>query len=100
MYTKWTQHLKTDEEKKRFEEAIMNSKNVLVRLDQIIEEIEETLDRSETNPKVFDSPNWAYLQAFKNGCRAGYDTIRKLIDLDQQKEPNERPKPIFPVRPD
>jgi hypothetical protein len=86
MYTKWTQHLKDEEEKARFENTILSSKKVLDRLIQILDEEEQALDRSELDIKSFDHPGWAYKQAFKNGYRSSLGVLKKLIDLDQQKK--------------
>lgn len=86
MYTKWTQHLKDPEEKTRFENQVLNSKTVLERLLQILNEEEQALDRSELDIKAFDQPGWAYRQAFKNGYRSCLGVLKKLIDLDQQKK--------------
>jgi hypothetical protein len=86
MYTKWTQHLTDEEEKKRFQNQIWSAKPVLERLLLILDEQEKSLDRSEIDPQSFSSPNWAYLQAFKNGDRFRLNYLKTLIDLDQQKE--------------
>lgn len=85
MYIRWTEHLKTEEEKERFQNSIYSAKIVLERLKDIIEEDEQTLDRSETDERVYETPNWDYRQAHKNGMRKYLNTIKKLIDLDQQK---------------
>ena len=85
MYVGWTKHLKTDEEKIRFENEIIGSRRVLERLQQILDEEESNVDRSELDIKTFDQPNWDYRQAYKNGYRASIRTLRKLIDLDQQQ---------------
>lgn len=86
MYTKWTQHLKDDEEKARFRNQVFSAKPVLERLYSILEEQEKSLDRNEIDPTSFSNPNWAYLQAFKNGDRFRLNYLKTLIDLDQQKE--------------
>lgn len=81
----WTKHLKDPEEKQKFEKDLIHSQNVLHRLLQLLDEEENSLNRSETDIKTFDSPNWAYLQAYKNGYRACLKIIKKLVDLDQEK---------------
>jgi len=85
MLLKWTQHLKDPDERTAFESSVIGSKRVLNRLMEILTEEETALDRSELDVKVFDIPNWAYLQAYKNGQRACLANLKKLIDLDQQK---------------
>lgn len=85
MYTKWTEHLSDHEDKQRFQKRIQAAKPILVRLMEILDVEEKTLDRSELNVDQFDKPNWDYKQAFKNGYRAALAVQKKLIDLDQQE---------------
>lgn len=86
MYTKWTQHIQDENEKKLFQVKVQSSKVVLERLMDILNEEEMALDRSETDIRTFDQPNWAERQAFKNGYRSALGMQKKLINLDQQKE--------------
>ena len=86
MFTKWTQHLKDPEERLRFESTVRSSSLVLERLQALLKEEEQSLDRSETDIRVFDQPNWAERQAFKNGYRSCLGVLNKLIDLDHQKD--------------
>lgn len=86
MFTKWTQHLRTDEDKERFRQQVLAAKPVLERLLDLMKSEEDNLNRSETSVKTFDTPNWAYLQAFKNGYRSCLNVVKTTIDLDQQKE--------------
>lgn len=86
MYTKWTQHLKDPEEKQRFENSIRSAAPVLEQLQVFLKEEELALNRSETDIRVFDQPNWAERQAFKNGYRSCLGILQKLVDLDQQKD--------------
>jgi hypothetical protein len=83
MYSAWTKNLKDPEEVIRFQNTVQSAKPVLDRLTELIEEEENALDRSETDIRVFDLPNWAERQAFKNGCRSYMNTVKKLINLDQ-----------------
>jgi hypothetical protein len=85
MFTRWTQHLKSDEEKKRFRNDILSARTVLERLKQMLEEDEAALEKSERDQRVYGMPNWDYLQAHKNGNMQVYAVVKKLIDLDQQK---------------
>lgn len=89
MYVDWTKHLQSKQEKEDFERSVLGSRRVLERLKALIEERETALDRSELDPKSFENPSWAYLQAFKNGSRSAYNTIKRLIDLDQQQLPTK-----------
>ena len=85
MYTRWTSHLKTDEEKEAFKKEIYSAKRVLERLRDIIVDDHDGLDRSEIHPETYSQPNWAYHQAHKNGIRQYMYQIKTLVDLDQQK---------------
>jgi hypothetical protein len=86
MYTKWTQHLKDPEEKQRFVNEILSSKHVLEHLMALLDEEEKVLNRSEIEPTAYNVPSWPYFQAHKNGFRQCLYKIKKIIDLDQQKE--------------
>lgn len=92
MYTKWTSHLKTEDEKKRFENSITGSRVVFDRLLSIIDEEEKAIEQSEMDSKAYDNPAWAYKQAFKNGAKAAYRSLKKLVDLDQQVAKEDKPK--------
>lgn len=85
MYSRWTQHLKTEEEKESFKREIYSAKTVLERLRDIVNEDESSLDRSEIDQRVYDLPNWSERQAHKNGNRQYMNAIRLIVDLDQQK---------------
>lgn len=84
MQIDWTKHLKTEEEIKRFEQTVQSAKPVLDRLKQIILEKEEALGRDEMSLKSFDTPNWEFKQAFKNGIRHANNGFKTLINLDQK----------------
>lgn len=86
MYTKWTKHLKDLEEKERLINSIHSSKVVFERLQTLLKEEEQSLDRSETDIRVFDQSHWAERQAFKNGYRSCLGVLNKLIDLDHQRK--------------
>lgn len=85
MYTKWTSHIGDPEVKEAFKSQILSSRVALDRLKTILKEEETGLNRSETDIKSFDQPNWDYRQAYKNGYRASLGFVTKLIDLDQQE---------------
>lgn len=86
MITAWTKNLKTEEEKKKFELYVRGSGPLLDRLKELVNEGEESLDKAEVDPTSYDSPNWAYKQADRNGYRRCLQTFRKLLTLDQQKD--------------
>jgi len=85
MISAWTQHLPTNEEKVRFASSVQSAKPVLDRIKAILLQDELALDRSETDIKTFDSPNWSHKQAYKNGYRKAIQMITTLVDLDQQQ---------------
>jgi hypothetical protein len=80
----WTKHLKNSEEKTRFENLILGSRPVIERLNKILEEYEKSLNRSETDLTTYETPNWDYRQAHKNGYRACLYRIQELLNLDQR----------------
>lgn len=82
MISAWTKHLKTDEEKDRFKNSVLGSKIVLGRLQELIKEVEDDLEKVELNTKIYDYPNWDYRQADGNGFRRALKTINKLITID------------------
>jgi hypothetical protein len=85
MYDLWTRHLSSEKEKEDFRKIVQGSKPVLKRVKELLDQEEKALDQTELDPKAFDTPNWAYKQAFKNGFRKGLNITQKLVDLDQQE---------------
>lgn len=83
MISAWTKHLK-DEEKQRFKNSILGSKEVLDRLSQLIDELKQEADTIELDPKIYGLPNWDYRQADLNGYKRALKTITKIITLDQK----------------
>lgn len=82
MISAWTDHLKTDKEKEQFKNEVLGSKRVLKRLSDILNTIEDDLDRTELSTKIYDLPGWDYRQADMNGCRRTAKTIQRLITID------------------
>lgn len=74
----WTKHLKTEQERKDFNDVLGNSSLVLNRLRDILMEEIEVLDRQEGTIDDFKDPAWTHKQAFRNGDRA---RLRKILDL-------------------
>lgn len=83
MITKWTDHLKTAEEKEQFKSFVLGSKPVLDRLNQILKTMDDEQDSIERNSKMYDLPNWDYRQAHLNGFKDCLNKIQKTINLDQ-----------------
>lgn len=81
----WTAHLQTDEEKQRFINQLRGSREVFERLTQLIEMKENELGAAERSKATYENPNWAFLQAHRNGYASASTAIKQLINLDQQK---------------
>lgn len=76
----WTSHLKSQKEKKEFEELLrLTNRQVLERLDQILDSYQVSIDKNETSLKQYDSPSWPYLQAHQNGMRQGLSMVQDLF---------------------
>lgn len=88
MVPNWTNHLKDPEEVTRFKRHLLNSKSILERQSQIMDEMERELDQAETNPDQYNSPSWAALQADRNGFRRALRRIKKLNSLDPKDNIN------------
>jgi hypothetical protein len=85
MYSIWTQNLKEEKDKELFRNRVTNSKAVLQRLDQIIDQQNKEQTDSAVSPNAFNNPNWALMQAYIQGYLARGKSLRKLIDLDQKE---------------
>lgn len=91
MFVEWTSNIKDPEEKANFERIIWSSKPVLERIQTILKEKLSTIDRSETDIRTYEFPNWENRQAHKNGQRDSLAFLIKLVDLDQQRiQENDR----------
>lgn len=86
MISAWTKHLSTEEEKTKFRNEVLSARSVLRRLNELLDEEERSLDRSEMDVKSYESPSWAYLQADKNGFRRALKITKIITNLDH-KEP-------------
>jgi hypothetical protein len=84
MISAWTKHLKTEEEKERFRNSVLGSKTVLLRLQELINEMKEDVERTELDTRIYDMPNWDYRNADTTGYKRCLKQISKLINLDQQ----------------
>jgi hypothetical protein len=84
MISAWTKNLKDPKDIERFKNSLLGSKIVLRRLMELLNEVGTDQDRIERDKRVYESPNWAYKQAHLNGFRDCLETIKKIIDLDQE----------------
>lgn len=80
MIIDWIKNLKTQEERDDFS-RLLTSSTIMERLRELLTEYEKSLDRSELTEQVFDKPNWAERQAFKNGYRSCLSKMKQLVNL-------------------
>lgn len=79
MHPQWTRHLKDPKDKQEFEQLLRGNTTIFNRILGIIKEEEDTIERWIDNPATFDSPNWEYKFAYKNGDRARLTKLKNLI---------------------
>lgn len=82
----WTKHLKDPEEKERLINQIKSAKQVLDRLNTILDEKFDEMERTELSLASYADNNWSHKQAHKNGYKSCLARLKQLINLDQQKE--------------
>lgn len=82
MISAWHKHL-SEKDKEQFKNQVLGSKPVLRRLQELLKEVEDDLDRVELDTKIYDSPNWDYRQADMNGFRRALKTVNKIIKVDE-----------------
>lgn len=85
LFTFWTSHLKTKEEREAFEKIIKNTDKRV--LDAIDKQLRNSLEQIVLDEGLsgYDSPSWAYRQAHLNGYREGLNRALFLI-LDLKGE--------------
>jgi hypothetical protein len=86
LYNAWTQNLQTEEEKERFKSALIGAEPILKRLNELLEIKERDIDRVERSQKAYENPNWAYLQAHRNGYLTAIQAIKNLVTPDQENK--------------
>jgi len=84
MYSIWTKNLKDQADKAQFEKSLRNSRWILERQSEVIQEMIDSTERNERSPKVYDTPNWDYKQAHCNGFLQALYRIKELNNLDQK----------------
>lgn len=85
MITAWTSHLQDQEQVKRFQESVKHS-DVLDRLHDILTDMKKEEERAEVSRESYDSPNWDYRQAHRNGIISTLTQVMKLTDPDRRKQ--------------
>lgn len=81
MHIDWLKHLKSEDDRKKFVNSLMGSRDILDRLTDLVEEREATIHRSSIDRTTFDNPNWAYTEAYRLGQLAAYSNIKNLTNL-------------------
>jgi hypothetical protein len=89
MWTKWTQNLKSEQDKIEFERAFRNSRPVLDRAIEILNEREKAINNKELDLNSFGSPSWPYLQAALVGARAEIRNLKILLTTLDNKDTND-----------
>lgn len=80
MITEWTKNLES-KDKASFEAQVQSAKPVLERMKEILDELRVQINASENKSYTYDTANWAYLQAHRNGYRECLDKIDTLLTL-------------------
>jgi hypothetical protein len=83
MISAWTDHLQTQEDKKRFQDGLRESPYVK-RLQELMKKDLDGLSRKERSSKVYDSPNWENRQAHANGYMSCLQEYLTLLNLDHK----------------
>ncbi len=86
MYTKWTTHCSNEHEKTQFEADLRRAKPILDRLLVILDQREKEFKNNSDLDSLFGQPNWPYFMAGVVGATSEIEHLRKLIDLDKQKD--------------
>lgn len=70
---------KTDKEKEAIRFALENNTTLQESLLELIRGFMDEENRAEVSLKDMDNPNWAYLQANRNGAKRAYSKIEALF---------------------
>lgn len=83
MLSAWSRHLVKDPTaKQKFEEMVKGSKLLTDRLQNILDELEQTIERAELSTDSFENPSWAFKQAYLNGSRAMLHKIKFITETE------------------
>lgn len=91
MISAWTKNLSSTDDQERFKKHLLSSRAILERLQELLDEEKKALDAAEISPKMFDSPNWDYKQAYSNGFKAGIKMVSNLIYIDPKEYNGRQP---------
>lgn len=82
MKTDWLQDT-TEDSKKDRRKLIMTHKPVLDILKTIMEKKLEALTTAQVSKNLYDSPNWAYMQADYAGAARVYKEMIDLLTIEE-----------------
>ena len=83
MYTEWTKHLETQEEKDRFLSQLQAAQPVMEILCKLLDEKSAALDRSFLSLQQYQLANWPYITAHKNGMASAYEAVKTLVTIKE-----------------
>lgn len=85
MNSLWLKGAKTAEAKKQRKALILNSRDGLEVLKEILEYELSILEDNATRVEDYNVSNWAYLQADINGAKRTYKKIIDLLSFEESK---------------
>lgn len=83
MKVAWTKHLKSEEERKKFEAFVKGSSTVLDRLATLLRE--KAAENQVFKKEDYNSPSWAYQAADRNGYNRALNEVLLLLNLTEEK---------------
>ena len=84
MHTVWTKNLATEDQTQNFINSIQGAKIPFDRLIELLNEKRSEIERSMDGVKQYQSPNWAYETAHKNGMASAYKAVIDLVTIRDQ----------------
>jgi len=80
---RWTSHLGTTEDRRGFEQRLIESRDIIQRLAQIIRDDLRSSQNSTLREEGYDRPTWAFHQADQIGFQRALTKVLELIgDID------------------
>ncbi len=79
-YTNWTKNIKDVDKKKEFEQHIVQSEDVLLRLKELVEDKYKLCCNDRAKKESYGLPNWELKQADCIGSIRSYEEILKHIN--------------------
>lgn len=88
MDIKWVSHLKnvSQKQKEEYVQAIKASTLYSSRLEEILLQKKDTIERTELSAETYDNPNWANKQAYFNGQKSMLQYVIDLVRSVKEKE--------------